>query len=306
MTAMGLRAESVGHLKGIGWMLVSGALFVLVTPIVRVLGEQGVHPVQAAFLRYFFGLVLILPMLLRVRALPPKRAVGWYSLRGLAHAGGIAMWFIAATRIPVAEVTALGFTAPIFATLGAALFLGEALHKRRVVAVLVAFAGTLVVLRPGAAVIDIGAVAQLIGAPMFAASLLVGKKLTQTEDTTSIVVYLSLFVTLFLVVPAAMVWETPTLLQAGLLAVVALMATLAHLALTKALRATDISITQPVWFVQLVWASLTGFLLFGEHPVVWTWIGSAMIVGSATYIAHREAIRGARVRPEETVSPPVP
>lgn len=305
MAAMILREESVARLKGIGWMIVAGALFVMVTPFVRVLGDQGMHPLQAAFLRYFFGLLLILPLALRLRGLPRRSAVGWYSLRGLAHAGGISMWFIAATRIPVAEVTALGFTAPIFATLGAALFLGEGLHMRRVAAVLFAFAGTLVVLRPGAEVIDIGAIAQLIGAPMFAVSILVGKKLTDSEGTTSIVVYLSLSVTLILAIPAVIVWQTPTLSQTLMLIAIAVMATLAHFALTQALRATDISITQPFWFVQLVWASLSGFLLFGEQPVVWTWVGSAMIVGSATYIAHREAIRGSRVRPDESAAPPV-
>lgn len=304
MAASGLRAESIGHLKGIGWMVIAGALFVAITPVVRVLGEQGMHPVQAAFLRYLFGLLLILPLALRLRGLPQRREIGWYSLRGLTHAGGIAMWFIAATRIPVAEVTALGFTAPIFATLGAAVFLGEALRMRRVMAVLVAFAGTLVVLRPGVAVLDIGAVAQLVGAPMFALSILLGKKLTEHEGTTAIVIYLSLFVTLFLAIPAALVWQTPTVGQVLMLVGVALLATLAHFALTAALRATDISITQPIWFVQLVWATIIGMWLFGEQPVIWTWIGGGMIIGSATYIAHREAIRGDRVRPDESAAPP--
>ena len=304
MAALGLRAESIANLKGIGWMVIAGALFVAVTPMVRVLGDQGMHPVQAAFLRYFFGLLLILPLALRLRRLPRRRSMGWYGLRGLAHAGGITMWFIAATRIPVAEVAALGFTAPIFATLGAVLFLGEALHMRRVMAVLVAFIGTLVVLRPGVAVLDFGSVAQLIGAPMFAVSLLVGKKLTDSESTTAIVVYLSLSVAVVLAIPAALVWQTPTVAQVAMLVGVALLATLAHFALTQALRATDISITQPIWFVQLLWASIAGFLLFGEQPVIWTWIGSAMIIGSATYIAHREAIRGDRVRPPESAAPP--
>ncbi len=304
MAATILREQSVARLKGIGWMIVAGALFVMVTPVVRVLGDQGMHPVQAAFLRYFFGLLLILPLALRLRTLPRRSVVGWYGLRGLAHTGGISMWFIAATRIPVAEVTALGFTAPIFATLGAALFLGEGLHLRRVLAVLFAFAGTLVVLRPGAEVIDIGAIAQLIGAPMFAVSLLVGKKLTENEDTTSIVVYLSLFVTLFLAIPTAMVWQTPTLSQTLMLIGIAVMATLAHFALTQALRAAEVTITQPFWFVQLVWASLFGFILFGEQPVIWTWLGSAMIIASATYIAHRETIRGSRVRPGGSTAPP--
>ena len=298
------RAQSAAHLKGIAWMGLSGTLFVGVTLVVRMLGDQDMSAVQAAFMRYLFGLILILPLVARVRRLPRRDEVGWYGLRGFFHAGGLALWFFSATRIPVAEVTALGFTAPIFATVGAALFLRETLHMRRLLAVLVAFAGTMVILRPGFAVVDIGAWAQVIGAPMFAASMLIGKRMTRTQTTTEIVVYLSVFVTMFLAIPAAFVWQTPTLAQVGWLAVVAVLATLGHFTMTQGLRATDIAVTQPVWFTQLVLASIAGMVLFGEQPLIWTYLGSAMIIGSATYIAHREALRGRRVRPPESVGPP--
>lgn len=305
MAALGdSRAESAAHLKGIAWMGLSGTLFVGVTLVVRVLGEQDMSAIQAAFMRYLFGLILVLPLVVKVRRLPRRDEIGWYSLRGVFHAGGLALWFYSATRIPVAEVTALGFTAPIFATVGAALFLSEKLHMRRLLAVLVAFAGTMVILRPGFAVVDPGAWAQLIGAPMFAASLLIGKRMTRTQTTTEVVVYLSAFVTVFLAIPAAFVWQTPTWEQIGWLVLIATLATLGHFTMTQGLRATDIAVTQPVWFTQLVLASVAGFVFFGEQPLIWTYLGSLMIIGSATYIAHREALRGRRARPPETVGPP--
>ena len=114
-----------GNVRGIAWMLLTGTLFVGVVVAVRYLGTE-MHPIQAAFIRYCFGIILILPSLTRmgVLSLNPQR-IGFHGLRGLIHSGGVMLWFFAMTRIPIAEITALGFTTPIFATLGATFFLGE-------------------------------------------------------------------------------------------------------------------------------------------------------------------------------------
>jgi drug/metabolite transporter (DMT)-like permease len=204
------------------------------------------------------------------------------------HGIGVTLWFFAMARIPIAEVTALGFTAPIFTTIGAALFLGEKLHLRRIGAVLVGFGGTLIILRPGFEAISIGALAQITAAPVFAGSFLIAKKLTETQSSTSIVAFLSIIVTLVLLPPALLVWRTPTLTELGMLFLVASLATAGHVTLTQAFRSADITVTQPAQFLQLVWAAILGLLVFGEQPELWTIVGGAVIVASATYIAHRE------------------
>ena len=147
--------SAAGNLRGIGWMMLSGLMYVAVTGIVRHLGTD-MNPMQAAFIRYVFGLILLVPLLLRLgrawlSAGAPLRArrLGVHALRGLVHGIGVMLWFYAMARIPIAEVTAIGFTAPIFATIGAALFLGERLRARRIGAVLVAFGGAMIILRPG-------------------------------------------------------------------------------------------------------------------------------------------------------------
>ena len=281
--------RALGNLKGIGWMVLSGFLFVGVTGIVRHLGSD-MNPVQAAFIRYAIGLVLLAPIFWRMRygQLLPRR-LGLYTFRGLVHGVGVMLWFYAMARIPIAQVTALGFTAPIFTAVGAALFLGETLHLRRIGAVLVGFAGTLVILRPGFVTVDAGAIAQLIAAPLFAASFIIAKKLTETEANAPIVVYMSLIVTLILLPPALMVWRAPTWEEMGWLLVTAAFATLGHFTLTQAFRSAEITVTQPVMFLSLIWATLLGLYVFGEEPDDWTWIGGAIIVASATYIAHRES-----------------
>lgn len=283
--------------RAIAWMVLTGLLFVAVTGIVRHLGSD-LPAVEAAFIRYAFGVLLMAPMLaraLRERLLP--RRIGLYALRGAVHGAGVMLWFYAMARIPIAEVTAIGFTAPLFTTLGAALFLGERLRARRVTAVVVGLLGTVIILRPGAEAIAPGALAQLVAAPLFACSFIIAKKLTETESGTAIVAWLSVFVTLALLPPALLVWRTPGTEELAWLLLTAVFATAGHYTLTRAFHLGELSLLQPFTFLQLVWASLLGMALFGEVPVAHTWIGGAIIVGSASYIAHREArIRRAAAR----------
>ncbi len=277
------------YLWGIWWMLLTGLLFVAVTGVVRHLGTD-MNPMQAAFIRYAFGVVLIAPVLLRMftaRAAPSR--LGLHMLRGVAHGTAVMLWFFAMARIPIAQVTAIGFTTPIFTTMGAVLFLGEVLHARRIAAVVVSFLGTLIILRPGAVSIELGALAQLAAAPLFACSFLIAKKLTETESSASIVAYMSVFVTLALLPPALLVWRTPTLTELGWLFVTAIFATAGHYTFTRAMQTVELTVLQPFSFLQLVWATLLGFYAFSEVPDIWTLTGGAIIIASVTYIAHREA-----------------
>ena len=303
-TSVGGRSRaSLSNIRGIAWMALTGILFVGVTGVVRHLGSD-MPAVQAAFIRYLIGLFLLIPIFLRLRAewliTGPlsRRTLGLHGMRGVVHGLAVILWFYAMARIPIAQVTALGFTAPIFTTIGAALFLGETLHVRRIGAVLIGFGGALVILRPGFIAVDIGALAQLTAAPLFAVSFLLTKKLTRTESPASIVAYLSIFVTLVLLPPALLVWRTPTWEELFWLFMTAVLATLGHYTLTRAFRAAEITVTQPVAFLQLVWATLLGFYAFGEAPDIWTWIGGGIIVSSATYIAYREAVRKGRAEPK--------
>jgi drug/metabolite transporter (DMT)-like permease len=277
-------------------MLLTGVLFVGVTGIVRHLGSN-LPAVEAAFIRYAFGVVLMAPFLFRtLRANPIPHRLGLFVLRGAVHAAGVMLWFFAMARIPIAEVTAIGFTSPLFITIGAALFLGETVRARRVTAIGIGFVGTLIILRPGIDTIELGALAQLAAAPLFAASFLIAKKLTATESGTTIVAWLSVVVTLALLLPALAVWRTPNTEEVLWLAATALCATAGHYTMTKAISLAEVSLLQPFTFLQLVWASALGLIVFDEVPDIWTIAGGAIIVGSATYIAHREA-RLAKQRP---------
>ncbi|MEL6966240.1 MAG: DMT family transporter, partial [Pseudomonadota bacterium] len=282
-------AASNTVIQGVAWMVACTFAFVAVTGIVRYIGSD-LPAAQAAFIRYAMGIVIMAPAIYALIKNPPTGAI-WRqnAIRGFAHSFGVILWFFAMARIPIAEVTAIGYSTPIFVTLGAALFLGERLRLRRIGGVLAALLGALIILRPGFEEISIGQMAQLAAGPLFACSYLMTKSLTGKTDPRTIVTLLTIFCTLFLMPFALWDWQTPTLHDVFWLFITACCATFGHFAMTKALAAAPISVTQPITFLQLIWATMLGYFVFSESVDPYVILGGAIIVGAATFISHREA-----------------
>lgn len=297
---MQLDATSRRDLSGIGWMLVTGLCFVAVNGIVRGLG--GALPAaEAALIRFLFGLVFLMPVIApALRQGFPRDIWRMFLLRGVLHVAAVIAWFYAMSRITVAEVTAIGFLNPIMVTIGAALFLGERLALRRIIAIGVALLGALLVLRPGLRPLDPGHLSQVAAAVCFGASYLIAKQLAERVPATVVVAMMSLTVSIGLVPVAALDWVTPSLTQIAWLGLVAVFATAGHYSMTRAFAAAPLTVTQPVTFLQLVWASLLGVLVFGEPVDGWVLLGGGIMIGAISYITWREA----RLR-SRTQTPPV-
>lgn len=269
-------------------MLITGLLFVAVTGIVRYVGSD-VPAAQAAFLRYVMGLVLVIPALWGVfRARLSARLIGLFTLRGAAHGAGVILWFFAMARIPIAEVTALNYLSPIYIAIGAALFLGETLAARRMMAIAAGFVGAMVILRPGFAEINAGQAAMLITAPVFAVSYLLAKSLSMQARPSVVVAMLTVFVTIALAPVAWWVWEPVSREEVAWLGLVAVLATVGHWTMTKALAAAPLAVTQPVTFLQLVWATLLGLVVFGEAADAFVILGGGIIIAAVSFISYRE------------------
>jgi drug/metabolite transporter (DMT)-like permease len=282
---------------GVFWMVVTGLLFVGVTALVKYLGTDIPAP-QAAFIRYALGLVFLLPMIRPIlRADLSAKQWGLFAARGLAHSIGVALWFFAMARIPIADVTAMNYLAPIYVTIGAALFLGERLALRRVLAVVVALIGALIILRPGFREIGSGHFAMLAAAVVFGASYLLAKLLTDQTNAVIVVGMLSFWVTLGLAPMTAHVWVTPDLHTVLVLFVVACLATAGHYTMTLAFRSAPLTVTQPVTFLQLVWAVSVGTLFFGEAVDIWVVIGGLVILASVSFMTWREAMLKRQITP---------
>jgi drug/metabolite transporter (DMT)-like permease len=290
-------------------MTVASFLFALMNGAIRLLGDgwgsadgTGMHPFQIAFLRNVFALAFMLPWLVR------HGRVGLRTQRLNMHlwraaVGLVAMltWFSAIAYLPLAEAVALNFTVPLFATAGAAVFLGEAVRARRWTATAVGFLGVVVILRPGFTEFTPLMTLPVIAAGFMAVSTLLVKSLSRTEAPAAIVTYMNLLLTPLSLLPALFVWRWPTLTELALGLFIGLCAALAHNAFTRAFVQADASAVMPFDYSRLPFVAVVGYLLFAEVPDGWTWVGAAIIAGAAIYIAQRE-LRVARERPTLQVS----
>jgi drug/metabolite transporter (DMT)-like permease len=283
-----LRA-AVSPVRGVFWMVVTGICFVAVTASVKMVGDD-VPAAQAAFLRYVLGMGFLIPMIPAIRSVTlTPRVLKLAGLRGVAHALGVITWFYAMTRIPIAEVTAMNYLNPVFVTLLAVFVLRESISVRRVLAVGMALLGALVILRPGFRELDPGHISMMATALFFAVGYLTAKILADEVPAGAVVFLLSVVVTVVLAPFALAVWVPVGWGDLGWLFLTAVFATSGHYAMTLAFGAAPLSVTQPVVFLQLVWATLLGALVFGEAVDVFVILGGAMIIAAVSYIALREA-----------------
>jgi drug/metabolite transporter (DMT)-like permease len=250
-------------------------------------------PYEAQFLRYLCGLIIMLPLLWRdgFAAYKPVDIKGQF-WRGGVHTVGLILWFTALPKIPMADITAIGFTGPIFIMLGAAWFLGEPMRRDRWIAALIGFAGVMVVVLPNLQ--GSGGwynLVMLAASPVFAASFLITKALTRYEKPGVIVLWQSITVSVFSIPMAMMHWQNPTLLQWVAFFAAGVLGTAGHYSLTRAFHTADISATQSLRFLDLVWASLMGWLVFSDVPSQSTLLGALVILLSTVWIARREGRR---------------
>lgn len=280
-----------GNVLGMVLMALStGCMATMYVAIREVPG--GMHPFEIVFFRNLFALGLLVawqaPGGLAVLRTAHLRLHG---LRGALNVVAMLAFFYAVTITPLAEVAALGFTAPLFASVLALLLLRERVHRHRVTVIAFGFVGALVVLRPGVEGVHLGALLLLFSSSMWAMALMVIKVLARTDSSATITLYMVLVMTPLALVPALLVWQWPTLVQLGWFALIALLGTLGQLCLAQSFRVAEVTAVLPLDFLKLVWGSLLGFVLFAEVPDVWTWVGGAMIFGSTTYLALRESRR---------------
>jgi drug/metabolite transporter (DMT)-like permease len=271
-------------------LMAFGAVCVAVqNGVIRVVSDD-IHTFEVVFFRNLFGLLAMLPLLGGVglgmfRANNPGRLM----LMSTWHLLGMVCYFLAILYLPIAEVTALAFSKPLFATIGAALVLREVVRARRWSAVALGFLGVLIVLQPGAQTISPYAALVLLGALLGAATSLMIKRFTATEGVSTIVWYQALFATVLALPLCLLYWRTPDAVGWLLLLSIGALGTLSWLTMTRAFFLVDASVVVPFEFLRLPFAALVAYLWFAEVPSVWTWLGGALIFGATAYIAEREA-----------------
>ena len=271
-------------------MLGAATFFATHGPLVR-MAATDLDPLAIAFFRSVLLLLFVLPWLLRGggAVLRTKRP-GAQIVRSIFSMGGLVFLILAQANLPLAEVSALTFAQPLFATVGAALILHETVHSRRWIALFVGLAGVWIILRPGFEIVDPLFLLPLVSAGLVATSNLMIKSLSAEDSPNTVVAWLIVFSVPVTLVPALFAWSLPgpqTLIWLALLAGAGL---IAHQCLARSFAAADASAVLPYDYMRLVVTATLAFLAFGEVPTIWTWIGAAVIVGAVAYIARREAV----------------
>jgi drug/metabolite transporter (DMT)-like permease len=271
--------------------------YMLVFAFVMTAMLAGVRHVSAellAFFRMLFGFLVFVPVLAR-KGLEPLRTDRFrlHALRGALHVTSVLLFFYGVSQTPLAKALAISFSAPLFATVLALLLLGEVVRLRRISALVIGFAGTVVILRPGLVEVETGALAILTAAAAWGSAMIVIKVLSRTEASLTTTLYSTILMTPVTLLVALPVWRTPDFEQLVWLGLIGGLGSLGHLALAQAMKEADVTAVLPFEFTKLIWAALFGFVLFAEIPDWGTWLGGTMIFTAVTYIAYRERqVRG--------------
>ena len=275
-------------LFAISLMIISGLFFVLMHSAVKYLSKE-VHIFEIAFFRCALVIFVLAPIIFQqgkkiFKTKQPKVQF----LRITTNSVAMLCFFYGISTTPLAQLTTLGFTVPIFATILAVIFMKEKIRLRRTTALIVGFIGTIIVMRPDIS-IELGALLIIFSSFLWSICLIFIKKLTETDSAVTISLYFGIGMIPATFALALPVLEMIDLRQFIILIFIAVTGTLAQTIMNSALEKGELALLLPFDFLRLIWSVLIGYALFSEEPTITLWLGGFLIIGSTSYIAWREA-----------------
>ena len=253
------------------------------------IAQEDLNVYVAAFLRFFFGLVIILPYIIKTNFTVFKTThFKKHLYRSMLNVPAMLLYFAALVILPIEKVAAISFVVPLLVTILAVFFLGEKIYIYRTLALIIGFSGMLVILRPGFIDISIGVYMVLVSSFLWSINIIIAKKISKDDSSITILAYQSVFMTIFSFIIVLFFWEIPSTKAIIYLLFAALSGTVLHLTLNHAYKLVDVSMTQPYSFLNLVFASLIGYFVFNEIPDLYTWAGASIIFIGIIVISYRE------------------
>lgn len=270
------------------WVILSGTLMILQLVVVRIIADD-VNIFEIVFFRGIFGTLVMLPLMVRGRAVyfRPNRPV-ILGICGTLAFGATVLFYFAALHLPLADITAIHFSRPIFAALVAAIVLGETLRGNRVVAIVLGLIGAAIIIRPGFVTPNIGVVYVLGVVAIQSWNPINRKLLSRSEHPDTVAVWNVLIIVPYGLAVTVFVWTVPTVEQLFWMAMIGVMELLNQRVLARAYMQGDAIVVVGLHYTRLPIAALIGFALFGEVPEIWIWIGSAVIAAAAIILARGE------------------
>ena len=253
------------------------------------LAQEDSNVFTIGFLRFFFGLLLITPIIIQSN-FKIYNTINFklHILRCIINVPMMIFGFAALTYILLEQIKAIGFLSPILVVILSVIFLGERIYLIRTFSLILGFIGTLIILRPGFIEINIGVYMVLASALLWSCVIIITKFMSKNDSAMTILTFQYTFVTLFTLPLAIIYWINPSFESLIYTLLAAIVGTVLHLCINNAYKLSDLSIIQPVWFTQLVFASFLGFIIFGSLPDFFTWIGAILVFISVLIITYRE------------------
>ena len=276
------------NLIGIALIVAATLVMILQHSLVKALAAE-MSILEIVFFRTATAVLFFLPWMLRSGlAIFRTERMGLHILRATFQTFSAFGFFLGLAIVPLATVTALHFTTPVFAVLIGILILGERVSVRRWSAILAGFVGTMLILRPGVSTVGYGELLVLGSAVAWACAIIVIKVLSRTDTSVTITAYMYVLMTPATLIAASFDWTWPTLEQYGWVVAIGLTGALGHVLTAEALKRGDTHVITPFDFFRLIWATLIGILLFRESVDNLVWIGGTIVIASVSYIAWRE------------------
>ena len=270
-------------------LTVSGSFFaVLMESLIRI-AQYDSNVYTIGFLRFFFGLIIILPYLIKKKFIPYKtKNFKFYFIRGLFNLPMMILGFGALVYVPFEQFKALHFLSPIIVVLLSFIIFREKIYMYRILALVIGFIGMLIIVRPGIVDFNIGTIMILISLTFWSLIIIVSKFVSKDDSPITMVTYQYTLMTIFALPLAIYFWQMPSLQSLIFVFIGAISGTILHLSLALSYKYAELSVTQPVWFSGLIFGSAFGFFVFNETPDVWTWIGGIVVFSSVLLITYNE------------------
>jgi len=262
----------------------SAALSVLIK-----LAQQDTNVFTAAFLRFFFGMLVLSPIFIKTKLTVFKTThLKTHILRVVLNYPSMLLFFYAINFVSIEKANSLTFIVPFIATILAVIILKEKIYFYRIFALILGFIGMLIVIRPGIIEVSFGVYMILTSSFLWAVMIIITKKLSRDDSSITILSYQYLLMFIISFVVAIFNWQSPSIKTIFYLFLAGFSGTIFHLTLYQAYKLVDVSLVQPYSFLVLVFASIMGYFVFGEIPDIYTWIGTGVIFIGVIIISVRE------------------
>ena len=276
------------NIKAVLLATISSFCAVLMSVFLK-LAQNDANVFTVGFLRFFFGFLIILPFILNSRFnIYKTNNFKFHLSRSIINVPMMILGFSALMYIPLEQIKAIGFLSPIIVVILSVIILKERIYIIRILALLIGFIGVLIILRPGLIEINIGAYMVLLSGLLWSTVIIITKFMSKEDSPMTILTYQYTLVSFFTLPLAVLFWTNPTFNVFFYSILAAVTGTILHLCINHSYRLADLSVIQPVWFTQLIFASIFGFSIFGEIPDGWTWAGGILVFSSVLIITYRE------------------